>query len=227
LWLHILGSLLENKMARSTTNMAGGDLKLILGSHAMWVFVIFLFFSSIPQSFRTPLYYYQRDALSLSDLEIGYLKGISGVGGLISALAYPFLTRRFSMQGLLVLGTLGPAVGIAAFVFYNSFATACVIELLRGFLFGIGGLAMMHGAVILTSASSAAFGFAIFMSALNAGVAIGDYLAALLVEHLPMTLLDIVVVFTAIAAACSLGVFFLPRSLLSCREAHPASPTTR
>ena len=45
----------------------------------------------------------------------------------------------------------------------------------------------MHSAIISTLAPSAAFGFAVFMSASNAGAAIGDNLAALLVERRYLT----------------------------------------
>ena len=54
-----------------------------------------------------------------------------------------------------------------------------------------------------------------FMSASNAGAAIGDNLAALLVERLSMTLFDVVKAFAAASCACCLFVFILPRSLLS------------
>jgi hypothetical protein len=73
----------------------------------------------------------------------------------------------------------------------------------------------MQSAVVSTLGSSAAFGFAVFMSASNAGAAIGDNLAALLVERVSMTLFDVVKLFAAISGACCLFVFLLPRSLLN------------
>jgi hypothetical protein len=79
----------------------------------------------------------------------------------------------------------------------------------------------MHLAVISTLAPSAAFGFAVLMSAANLGSAIGDNLAALLVERLSMTLLDVVKLFTAGSAACCLFVFFLPREVSGHKEGTP------
>ena len=122
------------------------------------------------------------------------------------------------MQGLLVLGTLGTSIGIVAYLFYTSVPAALIVEFLGGFLFGIGTLALMHSAVISTLAPSAAFGFAVFMSASNAGAAIGDILAALLVERASMTLFDVVKLFAVGSATCCLFVFFLPRDLLGHRE---------
>jgi len=197
------------------------DLRLTLNSRTVWLLAIFLLVSNIPQSFETPLYFYQKNALTLSDIEIGYLRAVNAVGGLLASVLYQFLCRKLPVQGLLVLGTLGPSIGIVSYLFYTSLPAALTVEFLGGFLFGIGTLALMHSAVISTLASSAAFGFAVFMSASNAGAAIGDNLAALLVEHLSMTLFDVVKLFAAGSATCCLFVFFLPRDVLGHREGKP------
>jgi hypothetical protein len=112
-------------------------------------------------------------------------------------------------------------MGIAGYLFYVSFSSALIVELASGFLFAIGTLGVMQCAVISTLGSSAAFGFAVFMSASNAGAAIGDNLAALLVERLSMTLSDLAKAFAATSGACCLLVFILPRSLLSHWEGRP------
>ena len=197
------------------------DLRLVFSSRNVWLVAFFLLASSIPQSFGTPLYFYQKNALALSDVEIGYLTAIAGVGGVVASVVYQFLCRKVPMHLLLILGTLGPSIGIIAYVFYTSFPAAVVVEFLGGFLFGVGALALMQGAVISTLASSPSFGFAMFMSASNAGGAIGDNLAALLVDRLSMTLFGLVKLFAATSALCCLFVYFLPRGLLSHREGRP------
>ena len=194
------------------------DLRLMLTSRPIWLVASFLLVTSIPQSFGTPLYFYQRNALALSDVEIGYLTAIAGVGGLLASVFYQFLCRKLSMQMLLILGTLGPSIGIVSYLFYISVHAAIIIEFLSGFFFGISTLVLMQGAVISTLPRSAAFGFAVFMSASNAGAAVGDNLAALLVGHLSMTLFDVVKLFAVASAASCLLVFLLPRSLLSHSE---------
>ena len=197
------------------------DLRSMLNSRGIWLVAIFSLVSSIPHSFGTPLYFYQKNALAFSDVEIGYLTAVAGLGGLLASGLYQFLCRQFPMQWLLVLGTMGPSIGIVAYLFYVSLPTALIVEFLSGFLFAIGTLGVMQSAVISTLGSSAAFGFAVFMSASNAGAAIGDYSAALLVEHLSMTLFDVVKLFAAATAACCLLVLFLPRGLLNHREGQP------
>jgi Na+/melibiose symporter-like transporter len=145
------------------------DLRLVLNSRVMWLVAVFSLVFNIPQSFETPLYFYQKNALALSDVQIGYLTAVGGIGGLSASLFYQFLCRKLSMQGLLVLGTLGSFIGIAAYLFYTSLPAALIVEFLSGFLFGIGTLAVMQGAVIATLAPAAAFGFAVLTSAANAG----------------------------------------------------------
>jgi len=189
------------------------NLRLSLNSRTMWLVGIFLLVSNIPQSFGTPLYFYQKNTLALSDIDIGYLRAINAVGGLLASILYHFLCRKLPMQRLLILGTLGPTVGIVAYLCYTSAPAAIAVEFFGGILFGIGTLALMHLAVISTLVPSAAFGFAVLMSAANAGSAIGDNLAALLVDRLSMTLLDVVKLFTVGSAACCLFVFFLPRDV--------------
>ena len=197
------------------------DLGLALNSRAMWLVAILSLVSNIPQSFGTPLYFYQKNVLTLSDVQIGYLTAAGGIGGLLASIFYQFLCRKLPVKGLLILGTLGPSVGILAYLFYTSVPAALIVELLGGFVFGIGTLAFMQSAVISTLVPSAAFGFALLMSASNAGDAIGDVLAALLVERLSMTLFDLVKLFAVASAACCLFVFVLPRRLLNHQEGKP------
>ena len=194
------------------------NVRLVLSSRAMWLVAVFSLVSNIPQSFETPLYFYQKNALALSDVQIGYLTAVESVGGLLASAFYQFLCRKLPLQGLLVLGILGSSIAIAAYLFYTSFAAAVIIGFLRGFLFGIGTLAVMQSAVIATLAPSAAFGFALLMSASNAGGGIGDIMAAMLADRLSMTLFDIVKLFAAASAACCVFVFILPRNLLKHRE---------
>jgi Na+/melibiose symporter-like transporter len=191
------------------------DIKSMLNSRTIWLVAIFSLIVSIPQSFGTPLYFYQKNTLAFTDVEIGYLTAVAGLGGLLGSGLYQFLCRHFPMQWLLILGTLGSSMGIAGYLFYVSYPSALIVEFASGFLFAIGTLGVMQSAVISTLGSSAAFGFAVFMSASNAGAAIGDNLAALLVERLSMTLSDLAKTFAAASGACCLLVLILPRSLLS------------
>jgi hypothetical protein len=64
------------------------DLRSMLNSRAIWLVAIFSLISSIPHSFGTPLYFYQKNALAFSDVEIGYLTAVAGLGGLLASGLY-------------------------------------------------------------------------------------------------------------------------------------------
>jgi hypothetical protein len=89
----------------------------MLNSRTIWLVAIFSLFDSIPQSFETPLYFYQKNTFAFSDVEIGYLTAVAGLGGLLASGLYQFLCRQFPMQWLLVLGTLGTSIEIAGYLF--------------------------------------------------------------------------------------------------------------
>ena len=134
----------------------------------MWLAAVFSLVSNIPQSFETPLYFYQKNALALSDVQIGYLTAVGSVGGLLASACYQFLCRKLPLQGLLVLGILGSSTAIAAYLFYTSLAAAVIIEFLSGFLFGIGTLAVMQGKLFAAaSAACCLFVFILPRSLLN------------------------------------------------------------
>jgi hypothetical protein len=132
------------------------DIKSMVNSRAIWLVAIFSLISSIPHSFGTPLYFYQKNALAFSDVEIGYLTAVAGLGGLLGSGLYQFLCRQFPMQWLLVLGTLGSSIGIASYLLYVSFSSALIIEFVSGCLFAIGTLGVMQSAVISTLGSGMA-----------------------------------------------------------------------
>ena len=91
-------------------NTFSPDIKSMLNSRADMVGCNFSLIASIPQSFGTPLYFYQKNTLAFSDVEIGYLTAVAGLGGLLGSGLYQFLCRQFPMRWLLVLGTLGSSV---------------------------------------------------------------------------------------------------------------------
>jgi Na+/melibiose symporter-like transporter len=154
------------------------ELRSLLRSRRMWTAAGFLFVVSVPQEFQTTLYYFQSDVRHIPPDVIGYLKGIGGVGSLLATLVYPVIHRRLSLRALLVLGIIAASTGAIIYVFYLSVPAAFVIEGVHGFLLTLGALAFMEVAVWSTPLSAAAMGFAFLMSALNAGDAVGDNLAA-------------------------------------------------
>jgi predicted MFS family arabinose efflux permease len=179
---------------------------------------IFFLLVGLPQGFQSSLYYYHKDVFHLDDQSIGYLISVSGIGGVLAALIYKFLCRGMQMRELLTIGVICFALSTLVYVFYQSIPAAIAIQALSGILNNLGFLALVQAAVLVTPGGSAAVGFALLMSALNIGVALGDLLAAKLVDKFWFSLSG---VFWTYAGAATLLIFAigkLPQGLLTHRE---------
>jgi len=71
----------------------------MLNSRVIWLVAIFSLISRIPHSFGTPLYFYQKNALAFSDVEIGYLTAVAGLGGLLGSGLYSSCADNFRCNG--------------------------------------------------------------------------------------------------------------------------------
>jgi CheY-like chemotaxis protein len=78
------------------------DIKSMLNSRTIWLVAIFSLIVSIPQSFGTPLYFYQKNTLAFTDVEIGYLTAVAGLGGLLGSGLYQFLCLHEEFEALAV-----------------------------------------------------------------------------------------------------------------------------
>lgn len=197
---------------------AYSELQTLLSSHHMRVAALFLFFVNIPQEFQTPLFFYQTNQLRLPMEVIGYLNGISGAGAVLGAVAYGFMCRRLPLRPLLVFGIGCGTVGVLLYIFYWSLPLAIVIEGIHGFLDTVCSLALMEVAVWATPRAAAAMGFALLMSAWNAGDAIGDNVGAALVERGSVDFFGLVWIYAGATALVLCALPLLPRALLNHRE---------
>jgi hypothetical protein len=133
----------------------------------------------------------------------------------LAAVIYGYFGRRLSLYSLAVLGIASGSAGALTYIFYRSLPMAFAVELAHGFLFTLGTLALMEVAVWATPKGAAAMGFAVFMSAMNGGTAIGDVLGSTLVERWPLGLFGLAAVY-ALATASMLGMLrLLPASLFA------------
>jgi predicted MFS family arabinose efflux permease len=163
---------------------AGGKLAQIGKARALWLAaaVAFLFYFS--PGIQTAQFYFQQNDLHLATQQQGNLISMAGAFGVLSALLYgAFAAKRFMLRHLLVAGIVIGASSQAAYVFYNSYASARLIDSFNGFGFTLAEVAMMHVAVRATPAGCESLGFAILIAVRNLGVFGGDWLGATLQDH--------------------------------------------
>ena len=108
--------------------------------------------------------------------------------------------------------------GVLAHLAYRSLPAALVIAGLEGFLATACTLVLMQVAVGATPRAGAAMGFALLMSAWNIGDALGDVIAATLIERAAFDFYGVIGVYGTAMAALLLALPLLPRALLSHQE---------
>ena len=177
------------------------ELVRIFRSGKLWLAAGFIFLASIPQLFPTPLWNLQKCQMGLSDLDIGYLRTAGGVGGMLAALLYAVIYRRYKLKTLIVLGIIGSAVGSISYLFYSTpsavevetargilgavlaLPASFAVETANGMLSTLWVLAMMEMAVWTAPRTAEAAAFALLMGAYNLGNSVGDYLFSELMDR--------------------------------------------
>jgi hypothetical protein len=210
----------EPPIARSAASAAADtwrELRLIFGSRLLWIAVAFIFIASIPQTFPTALWDYQREVLHFSDPTIGFLLGVGGAGTALAGVIYGFVYRLLPLRWLLTLGIGASAIGSLAYLFYWSLPAAIAIDGANGFLTTLWVVAMMEMAAWVAPGAAAAAGFALLMGASNAGGAIGDYLAADFVEWGLLGLPGVSALYAALTMLTVIAVPLLPQALFGPR----------
>jgi BT1 family len=212
----------EPPTARYTASAAADawrELRLILGSRLLWIAVAFIFIASIPQAFPTALWDYQKQILHFSDPTIGLLLGLGGAGTALAGAIYGLVYRLLPLRALLALGIVGSAVGSLGYLFYRSLPAAIAIDGANGFLTTLWVVAMMEMSAWVAPGTAAAAGFALLMGATNAGSALGDYLAADLVEWEWLRLPGIAALYAGLTLLTAVAVPLLPSALFGPRRA--------
>jgi hypothetical protein len=193
------------------------ELRGILGSRALWEAAVFLLIAAVPQAFPTVLWDFQKHVLKFDDMTIGYLLAAEGAGGVLASIVYGWVYPRLRLRYLLAMGILCSAFGSIGYLFYRSVPTAIAIDTANGFLTTLWVLAMMETAVWVTPRRAAAAGFALLMSAVNIGAAIGDVLASSLVDWRVVSFAGIAVLYSGATVVILAIVPLLPGAFFTRR----------
>jgi predicted MFS family arabinose efflux permease len=175
------------------------------------------------QDFQTTMFYYVRDELKFPVDMIGWLRSVAGAGAVVAALAYGVVGPRVPLRVLLQVSLAAVAAALTLYGFYRSMPAAFAIEFVRGFVLTISTLTMMEVAVWATPRGTAAMGFALFMSALNAGVAAGDVLGSTIVERWSLDVWQLGLIYAGVMLLMVAAVPLLPRIIFTTRDGKSAT----
>ncbi|MGA2714822.1 MAG: MFS transporter [Bryobacteraceae bacterium] len=173
----------------------------------------------IAPGLTTALFYKQQNDLHLNTQAQGFLILLSGVGGVLAAVGYGFLCRRWNLRRLLVgCLVLGTAANLA-YLFYSSPARARVIEGFNGFGFAMAELALVDLAVRATPAGSEGLGFSLMISVRNLALFGTDWFGSKLLDQYHLSFNSLVIANAATTLITVPLVFLLPRLIVGRKDA--------
>jgi len=208
---------------------AAHELGTLVGSRTLWTSGIFLALVYISPGFTTPLLFMQTDTLNFSTPYIGVMESIEGAAGLLGALIYGVVCRRFNLRQLL---TTAIALNVTVTLLYlrYSHATAPFIHATVGFAVICSELALMDLAVRSTPPGCESLGFALMMSARNFALGGSDVVGSWLIDSRHWVFHELVWLNAGTTALILFFIPFLPRAIMSRKDGDvapgPAVPPT-
>ena len=196
---------------------AQGQLSQILSSTTLWLAVGMLFLVYIVPGLYTALTFRQSDTLHFSDHFIGTLSSIEGGSGVLFAIVYAVVCRRFTLRTLLV-GAIGCNAAVTLFYLVYDAHTAPFIHAAVGGIGVMSELALMDLSVRSTPRGCEALGFALMMSVRNFGIGVSDVVGSKLMDQLHFHFSTLVLINAATTALVLAFVPLLQRSLILRRE---------
>jgi predicted MFS family arabinose efflux permease len=198
------------------------DVKMQVGnlvrSKAVWAAAGLIFLVEIAPGFNTPLYYHQRDTLHFSQQFIGFLRSVSGLCGVVGALAFAFMCRRASLRPMLAMGIIVHSLAALLFLWYRTPTSAVVISGLYEAANTLAILPLYDLAVRGTPRGSEAMGYAVMMSVWNLTQGGADVLGARLVTRHGFEFSELIWLNAGTTALVLFAIPFLPRAIVAHKD---------
>jgi BT1 family len=194
------------------------QIRVVLGSKNIWICSGLLFLVHLAPGFGTPLFYYKSEVLKFSEQFIGNLTVIGGVMGLVGALLYPLLCRRFHLRALLYLSISSTVLSSLCYLGYVSKSSAIVIEAVGLLGYTLAQLPLFDLAARATPKGSEALGYAVMLALANLSTSISDVVGSYLFDHFKLGFKNLVWVNAGTTALVLIVIPFLPGYLVNKKE---------
>jgi Na+/melibiose symporter-like transporter len=198
------------------------QFKVVLSCKNIWICGGLLFLVNLAPGFGTPLFYYKSEVLKFSEQFIGNLTVVGGVMGLIGALLYPLLCRKFHLRGLLYLSISSTVLSSLCYLGYVSKSSAIVIEGLGILGYTLAQLPLFDLAARATPKGSEALGYAVMLALANLSSSFSDVLGSYLFEKYKLTFMNLVWLNAGTTALVLFVIPFLPGYLVDKKEGESA-----
>lgn len=194
------------------------QLKVAMGSKALWGASALLFLIQFAPGFNTPLMFYQTDTLHFSEKFIGLLTFVDALAGAAGAFFYVYFCRRYTIKTLIYGSITLTALLSLLYLGYNGKNSAILIEAIYCFVYALAQLPLFDLAARATPKGSEALGYSIIMSVWNWGLFFSDIIGSALFEKYHLTFKNLVWLNSGTTALVLLAVPLLPRVLTDSRE---------
>jgi predicted MFS family arabinose efflux permease len=193
------------------------ELVTLFRSRTLWASGSFLALVYISPGFTTPLLFMQTDTLNFSTPYIGLMESIEGAAGLLGALIYGVVCRRFNLRQLL---TAAIVLNVTVTLLYLRYGhdTAPFIHATVGFAVICSELALMDLAVRSTPPGCESLGFALMMSARNLALGGSDMIGSWLIDSRGWVFHELVWLNAGTTALILFFIPFLPRAVMSRKD---------
>src|SRR3989440_5698168 len=158
------------KSQREEFREAWRGIRSAVRDRTMWVVAGFIFFWTFSPSIGIPLFYFQTDTLKFSQQFIGLLGSLGAAAQIVGAAFYAPLSRRYPLRRLIEWSIGVGVVGTLAYLLYNDWKSAMIIDITFGGLSMIVQLAFLDLAAKACPPHAEGTFFALLMSVYNFGV---------------------------------------------------------
>jgi predicted MFS family arabinose efflux permease len=199
--------------------------RVLASSRPLWGAVGLVFLVMVEPGFNTPLFYYQTNTLKFTPTDVGWLKSIGGLSGVLGAYLYSRICRGRGLRPLVVAGILTHVVAAMLYLLYRDWWSAVLITVLYSGAQALALLPFYDLAMRATPRGSEALGYSIMMSIWNFATQLGNVVGSALMDHLHISFSQLVVINAATTAVTILALPLLPRALTDRREGEPTPPS--
>jgi len=195
------------------------QLRTIGRARPMWAAGAIMLMFFIAPGTESALFFRQQNDLHMTTGVQGWIVFAAYLAGIVTALVYTRLCRRFTLRSLLLIGIGANACTQLMYLFYNSIPAAFAIEAINGSGFALAELAFLDLAARATPRGSESLGYALMISVRTFALFGTDIIGANLLDHYGWRFSGLVLVNTATSVLALPLVFLLPRTLLAQRDA--------
>jgi predicted MFS family arabinose efflux permease len=206
------------KTSRRVGQEARRQLKTLLKSRTLLTAALMVFLLEVSPGFGTPLLFYQSNVLHFSKPYVGLLASVGAGFGLLGAIGYGLVCRRFSLRGLINLSIVVHTAGTLLYLYYHSRESALIITAVNGVTVTLATLPVYDLAMRATPRGSEAVGYSVMMSVWNFTGAFSDWLGSALNTYLHVDFHRLVWLNAGTTALILFAVPLTPRLLLASRD---------